>query len=91
MKVLEREIIVANARGVHSRVATGLALIAREHGVLLQIVLGAERVDCSSILDVLSMALVRGTKLTVRAEGGGAAAQRALTAAQRILTAQDEC
>lgn len=89
--VLEREIIVANARGVHSRVATGLALIAREHGVLLQIVLGPERVDCASILDVLSMALVCGTKLTVRVEGCEAAAQLALAAAQRILTVQDEC
>ena len=90
MMVFERDITVANRRGVHSRVATGLALIAREHGVLLQIIHDSQLIDCSSILDVLSLAMVCGTRLTVRVQGGGAEAELALAAAERLLTAPDE-
>jgi phosphocarrier protein HPr len=90
MKVLEQDITVTNSRGVHSRVATGLAMIAREHGVLLQIIHGPSRIDCTSILDVLSMALVCGTRLTVRVQGSGIETEQALAAVERILTAQDE-
>lgn len=84
-KVLERDITVANQRGVHSRVATGLAMIASEHGVLLRIIHGPLHVDCSSILDVLAMALVCGTRLTVRVEGGEETEQ-ALAAVERLLS-----
>jgi phosphotransferase system HPr (HPr) family protein len=90
MKVLEQNITVTNRRGVHSRVATGLAMIAREHAVGLQIIHGPHLIDCTSILDVLSMALVCGTRLTVRVQGDGAETEQALAAVQRILTAQDE-
>jgi phosphotransferase system HPr (HPr) family protein len=90
MKVLEQDVTVTNQRGVHSRVATGLAMIAREHGVELQIIHGAQRIDSTSILDVLSMALVCGSRLKLRVQGVAAAAELALAAAQRILTDQDE-
>ena len=90
MRVLERVITVANHRGVHSRVATGLAMIARERGVLLQIIHGPHRIDCSSILDVLSMALVRGTRLSVRVEGGGEETEQALAEVERLFSTPDE-
>lgn len=90
MKVLEQEVTVTNQRGVHSRVATGLAIIAREHGVELQIINGAHRIDCTSILDVLGMALVCGSRIRLRVKGVAAEAESALAAAQRILTDQDE-
>lgn len=90
MTVLEREIVVCNACGVHSRIATGLALIAREHGVSLRLVSGTEEIDGASILDVLGLALVRGTLLTVRVAGEAPRAEAALAAVELLLAAQDE-
>lgn len=90
MTVVQRDIIVCNACGVHGRIATGLALIAREHGVTLRLVAGTEEIDGASILDVLGLALVRGTLLTVRVAGEGGRAEAALAAVELLLAAQDE-
>lgn len=68
MKV-EKEVTVQIRRGVHGRVATRLAKIAREYDVSIFIINGQDEIDCSSILDVLSMALVHGTVLRFRARG----------------------
>jgi phosphotransferase system HPr (HPr) family protein len=65
-----------------------LAEIAAEYGVMLQIVRGDETVECSSILDVLALALVQGTEISLRASGEKA--QAALQAAQAVITSQDE-
>ncbi|MFZ5798737.1 MAG: HPr family phosphocarrier protein [Desulfobulbus sp.] len=90
MKVLEKKITVTNARGVHSRVATRLAMIAREHHVGLRIIHGPDCIDAASILDVLGLALVCGSKVTVRIEGERGAVEPAMAAVRLVLTAQDE-
>lgn len=90
MRILEKDITVANRRGVHSRVATALAMIAREQDIVLRIVHGPRWIDGTSILDVLSLALVCGSTITVRVQGGDAATEQALAAVEQILTAQDE-
>lgn len=79
---------VGNARGVHGRVATRLAEIAANYQVCLTLTRGAETVDCASILDVLALALVQGTAITLRAEGEQAGA--ALAVARVVLTGQDD-
>lgn len=79
---------VGNQRGVHGRVATRLAEIAAEYGVILQIIKGEETVECSSILDVLALALVQGTEISLRA--CGEKAEAALQAAQIVIASQDE-
>jgi phosphotransferase system HPr (HPr) family protein len=78
---------VGNERGVHGRVATRLAEIAEEYGVTLQINRAEETVDCSSILDILAMALIQGSEISLQAEGENAAS--ALSAASAALTSQD--
>ncbi len=78
---------VGNERGVHSRVASRLAEIAEEYGVTLQISRAAETVDCSSILDVLAMALIQGSEISLHAEGENAAS--ALSAATAAIIGQD--
>lgn len=83
-----RTLIVGNERGVHGRVATALAEIAVRHQVQLFIDKGTECADCSSILDVLALALVQGTQLRVEAEG--IRAEEALQAVERLLTAKDD-
>lgn len=48
-------------RGIHGRVATRLAEIAKEFNLDLQVEHHEQRIDCSSILDILSLALVEGS------------------------------
>ena len=88
-KVLERECVVCNPRGVHGRVATALARVALEREVTVHLIRpDQEEVDCGSILDVLSLALVTGTRVTVRVEGNDAAS--ALVEVVKILEQEED-
>jgi phosphotransferase system HPr (HPr) family protein len=82
------ELIVGNERGVHGRVATRLAEIARAHKVTLQIIGKNEIVDCSSVLDVLALALVQGTPVVLEVRGEQAAT--ALATAAAVITNRDD-
>ena len=88
MSRCETAVIVGNTRGVHGRVATRLAEIATDHHVCLTLTRDEETVDCASILDVLALALVQGTAITLRAEGDQAGV--ALEAAREVLMEQDD-
>ena len=68
MTSLEKQITVHVHHGVHGRVATGLAQIARQYNVLIHI-LNEEELDCSSVLDVLSMGFASGDIVTFRIQG----------------------
>ena len=88
MSQCETAVIVGNTRGVHGRVATRLAEIATDCHVCLTLIRDEETVDCASILDVLALALVQGTTITLRAEGDQA--EVALEAAREVLMEQDD-
>lgn len=88
MSRLETAVIVGNTRGVHGRVATRLAEIATNQRVCLTLTRDGETVDCASILDVLALALVQGTAITLRAEGEQA--EEALGAAREVLMEQED-
>ena len=88
MKPLEKKIIVNIQRGVHGRVATRLARIAQQHDVQLYILRKGKDIDCSSVLDVLSMAFVFGTQLKFRVQGKGAI--KALTAVEKLFATRGE-
>ncbi|GAB4335172.1 MAG: hypothetical protein Kow0089_04770 [Desulfobulbaceae bacterium] len=68
---------------MHGRIASRLAAIAGRFDVRLYIVGETEQVDCSSVLDVMSMAFVHGTRLLLRACGKDAA--QAVAAAEEVL------
>lgn len=88
MSQVQQELIVGAARGVHGRVATRLAEVAARYGVMLLIRRGDEVVDCSSILDVLALALTMGSEICLTAEGDQA--KDAMAAAMQLLIAEDE-
>lgn len=69
---LEKDIRVNIRRGVHGRVATRLAGIVSKNNVKLTIFHQEREVDCSSVLDVLSMAFVFGSVLRFRVKGENA-------------------
>jgi len=87
MITMEKNITVSNRLGVHGRVATRLAQIAGEHAVLLHIVYddNDNAVDCSSVLDVLSMAFTCGTTFTIRAAGEKTKVKSALAAVEKMF------
>ncbi|MCL2341086.1 MAG: HPr family phosphocarrier protein [Proteobacteria bacterium] len=84
----EKSILVGGIRGIHGRVATRLAGIADRYGVRLFLRHDGKTVECSSILDVLALALVRGATVGLLAEGPRA--ESALAAAADIINDQDE-
>jgi len=66
MAHLEWEITVAVHCGVHGRVAADLARIARENRAQIMLDANGTAVDCSSILEVLSLGITRGSQIRVR-------------------------
>lgn len=83
MKSLEKDITVKVVQGVHGRIATGLAQIARQHNVELCILRDGEEIDCTSVLDVLSMGFASGTRMKFRVTGKGAG--QVIKAVEKLL------
>jgi phosphocarrier protein len=69
MNWLSRQVKVANSNGVHARVASEIARLVDAAEAKLQIVTETRQVDCSSVLDVLSEAIVYNSELELRACG----------------------
>ena len=84
----ETKVVVGNARGVHGRVATRLVEIAANNKVRLTLCRNGDCTDSAAILEVLALALVQGTEITLCAEGERAEA--ALAAAVSVLVGQDD-
>jgi phosphotransferase system HPr (HPr) family protein len=86
MTVLQEEIVVRIHCGIHGRVAANLNDIAKKYSVTMEIIKGNEQVNCQSILDVLGLALVRGSRIHVRVRGKQA--EKALTTVKSLLAGQ---
>ena len=66
--MLETKVIISNKAGLHARAASKLASICSEFASDIQI--GHEKmVDGKSILSLMMLAAVKGTTLTVQADG----------------------
>lgn len=85
MIVIEKEVVVNNANGVHGRVATKLALIARHKAIELRLLHNSREIDCTSVLEVLSLAFIRGSRFQVRISGEEEEVQAALKAVEEIF------
>jgi phosphocarrier protein HPr len=79
---------VANPHGVHCRVAAKLAEIVTAHKVQVLITAKTGTADCASILEVLSLALTQGSRVSLTAEGQDAA--QAAEAIDRLLSDGEE-
>jgi len=66
---LSREVVVANAQGLHARPADLLAREARKWRSRIELVGAAQRVDGKSILELLTLAAESGTRLVIEATG----------------------
>ena len=68
-ETLSREVVVANAQGLHARPADLLAREARKWRSRIEFVADSQRVDGKSILELLTLAAEAGTRLVVEATG----------------------
>lgn len=65
----EREIIINSNAGVHARPAMMLVREAMKFPCKVTLIKENDEADCKSIMSVLGLAIVSGTKLIVRASG----------------------
>lgn len=67
--VAEREVTIRNTLGLHVRPATQFAETAARFQSDVRVIKDGQNVNAKSSIDLLTLAAVAGTRLTVRAEG----------------------
>ncbi len=65
---LKTDVIVRNSLGLHARPAAMIAKLAMSASGNIWLTVGNETVDATSIIDILSLACMDGTRLTIEAE-----------------------
>jgi phosphocarrier protein len=69
--MVEREVIVNSDAGVHARPAMMMVREAMKYPCAVSLIKGDIEADCKSIMSVLGLAIVSGTRLIIRASGEG--------------------
>lgn len=64
-QVFSKDVTVVNDLGLHARSAAKIAEIARDAASKIWVQKDEERVDAGSILDILTLACEKGSKLTI--------------------------
>ena len=87
MKTVSWESTVTNPNGIHCRVAERLIRVIEEHEAAVQIIDQGVPIDCTSILELLSLALVQGSRVRFTAQGPDA--ELVAAAVEQILSAPE--
>ncbi|MEM6470793.1 MAG: HPr family phosphocarrier protein [Planctomycetota bacterium] len=66
---ISRNVVVCNRQGLHARPADLLVRMASQFSSEVFVQRGGERVDCTSILSLLTLGAADGTELTLIARG----------------------
>ena len=70
---LTREVEIVNKLGLHARAAMKFVQTAERYNAAVTVTRGGEKVDGTSILDLLMLAAGQGVTITISAEGPQAA------------------
>jgi phosphotransferase system HPr (HPr) family protein len=81
--VASKDVTIANPQGLHARPADLFSRLASRFDSTIEVVKDGQRVDGKSILDILMLAAVEGTTLTIVAMGTDA--DEAVEALARLL------
>ncbi len=65
---LSREVVIVNELGLHARSAAKIAALADHSKASVWIKKGSEKADASSILDILTLACEKGSKIIISIE-----------------------
>jgi phosphotransferase system HPr (HPr) family protein len=66
--VLSREVTIVNELGLHARSAAKIAELANRSKASIWIAKGDQKADASSIVDILTLACEKGTKISIQIE-----------------------
>jgi phosphocarrier protein len=69
--VTEKEVVVKSDAGVHARPAMMLVREAMKYSCSVTLVKDNVEADCKSIMSVLGLAIISGSRLIIRADGEG--------------------
>ena len=72
MSPLSRIVTVRNAQGLHARPADMLVRLANQFESKIEISKDGEKVDCKSIISLLTLGAAQGTELSIIADGNDA-------------------
>ncbi len=67
----EREVVVKSDAGVHARPAMMIVREAMKYSCEVKLIKEDVEADCKSIMSVLGLAIVSGSRLVIRASGEG--------------------
>jgi phosphocarrier protein len=70
---LTRTVVVNNPQGLHARPAEEFVKMASRYQARIEVIKDGQRVDGKSILNILTLAAVQGTRLCLEATGPDAA------------------
>ena len=70
--VASRQVTIVNPQGLHARPADLFARLASRFAAKIEVVKDGQRANGKSILDILMLAAVCGSRLTIEARGGDA-------------------
>ena len=62
---LSREVVIVNELGLHARSASKIAELAQNSKAAVWVKKDAEKADASSIVDILTLACEKGSKITL--------------------------
>ena len=65
---LSRQVVIVNELGLHARSAAQIAALANRSTASVWIQKGNEKADASSIVDILTLACEKGSKITISIE-----------------------
>lgn len=82
--MLVNEIEIINKLGLHLRAATKLVQLASEFEAAIHISCNSQTADAKSIMDVLMLAAIVGTKVTIEVSGDSAEQEQAIM--QQIIS-----
>lgn len=63
---LSRDVVIINELGLHARSAAEIAKLAQNANSKVWLIREKERVDASSIIDILSLGCSKGSKITLK-------------------------
>lgn len=67
-KELSKQVTIVNELGLHARAAGKIAKIVQEAEGKIWILKDSQKVDASSVIDILTLACAQGTQITVSAD-----------------------
>jgi len=65
---LSRNVVIKNELGLHARSATRIAMIAQKGKSNVWVIKDSTKADASSVIDLLTLACEKGSKITIRVD-----------------------